>query len=395
MRLFKVECAETGSVYSLRLDVDTDQSLIRFKNQLALFVSIPPEDQILLIGPPYKRLDQTFGSQPSGDEPSPPPPPQRIFLYNKRFLVDDSTTTNDALVRLPPHELNIPEPAVDDLAATSTGAYDLVIRLSAASSPLLRALPGYERQLLANLKRGEAFVSFSEQVLTSCRKSLAAQDVQADALQAAIANLKDHFASLKSTFESAQERLAAQQERHRGLLDTFESHLTALADVPLHPALVAAVGGREGLAGLVRSGMGAGMQSSVSNHNYRQQEQQQLNQVQEQQQPLSSSSEDSSAPVTLLGNTPHPCSPRLHHNLSSSICCLFSYTPSTTHNTNHSRLTNYTRPIHPTPLPTPRPQTACPSARSASGCSGAKRCTSPSTIASPPSARCSMTSHGG
>ena len=329
MRLFKVECAETGSVYSLRLDVDTDQSLIRFKNQLALFVSIPPEDQILLIGPPYKRLDQTFGSQPSGDEP---PPPQRIFLYNKRFLVDDSTTTSDALVRLPPYELNIPEPAADDLAATSTGAYDLVIRLSASSSPLLRALPGYERQLLANLKRGEAFVSFSEQVLTSCRKSLAAQEVQADALQAAIANLKDHFASLKSTFVSAQERLAAQQERHRGLLDTFESHLTALADVPLHPALVAAVGGREGLAGLVRSGTGAGMQSSVSNHNYRQQEQQQLNQAQEQQQQqLSSLSEDSSAPVTLLGNTPYSSTYIPTYHLLLAVLLITPHLLQTTH----------------------------------------------------------------
>ena len=34
-------------------------SITKFKSQLALFASITPQDQILLIGPPYKRLSDT------------------------------------------------------------------------------------------------------------------------------------------------------------------------------------------------------------------------------------------------------------------------------------------------------------------------------------------------
>ena len=189
------------------------------------------------------------------------------------------------------------------------GAYDLVVRLSSSSSPLLRALPGYERQLLTNLKRGEFFVAFSEQIVASCKKSLAAQQVQMDALRAAISNLQDHFASLKTTFVGAQEKLSAQQARHRGLLDAFESHLSALATVPLHPSLVEAVGGREGLAAMVQAGTGsassatAGLQSSVSNHNYRPQDYQLQSKDREQQQLSSTATGEYSEAATLLGNT--------------------------------------------------------------------------------------------
>ena len=55
IKLFKVESADSGGVYTIRMD-SSDPSITKFKSQLALFVSIPPPDQILLIGPPYKKL---------------------------------------------------------------------------------------------------------------------------------------------------------------------------------------------------------------------------------------------------------------------------------------------------------------------------------------------------
>jgi len=255
MKAFKVECADTGAVYSLRLDVSDPSVLTKFRNQLALFASIPPQDQILLVGPPYKKFE---GLQTHVDG-------QRLFLYNKALLTGDATTAaaaaESADVRLPPYELIIPEPVLE----AETSATDASQLLEKSASPLLRALPDFERQLLRNLKRGETLLAFAEQVAASCRRCAGEQRVQADALQAATSNLHDHFDATKAAFDTAQQRLAAQQERHRQQLDSFDADLEALRSVPLCPALVHAVGGAEALAALVNAGYSAPTSSSSSN----------------------------------------------------------------------------------------------------------------------------------
>ena len=284
MKLFKVECAETGSVFSLRLDsndprfvyfpmilVDLNRlfhclticrffsaflisfhflhpfSITKFKNQLSLFVSIPPQDQILLIGPPFKRLDPQFGLQGQTEG-------QRIFLYNKQTLMGDAKSLTNMEVRLPPYDMNFPEPVMD--MSTSTG-YELSMLLDKSSSPLLRALPDFEKQLLRNLKRGEALLLFSEQVSASCKKCMAEQSVQTDALLAAVSNLQDHYDTTKFTFESAHDKFTEQQDRHRRQLDSFDADLEAMRSIPLHTALVSAVGGAEALASIVSYGYNA------------------------------------------------------------------------------------------------------------------------------------------
>ena len=224
----------------------------KFRNQLSLFASIPPQDQILLVGPPYKKFEGLQTTHVADG--------QRIFLYNKALLTGDTMIAEAADIRLPPHDLIIPEPVLE-LESSATDASQL---LDKSSSPLLRALPDFERQLLRNLKRGDALLAFAEQAAASCRRCAGEQRVQADALQAAASNLHDHFNTTKTAFETAQHRLTAQQERHRQQLDSFVADLEALRSVPLSPALATAVGGAEALAALVNAGYSAAMSSSSS-----------------------------------------------------------------------------------------------------------------------------------
>jgi hypothetical protein len=151
--------------------------------------------------------------------------------------------------RLLPYKVG--EPEIDQ----SVGSSDVSALLEKASSPLLRALPDFERQFLRNLKKGEYFLSISDQIVASCKRSIGEQGVQIDALLAALSNLQDHYAATKVAFESAQGKLTAQQERHQTLLDSFESDLERLQSIPLHTSLVSSVGGQETIDSIVNKGM--------------------------------------------------------------------------------------------------------------------------------------------
>lgn len=73
--------------------------------------------------------------------------PQRIYLYNRQVLTGEQGLP--APSRLPP--LSVGAPAVDDPSMGNIS--DVSALLEKASSPLLRALPDFERQFLRNLKR--------------------------------------------------------------------------------------------------------------------------------------------------------------------------------------------------------------------------------------------------
>lgn len=72
----KIESTETGEVFNMRLESRWDiewnisfsfnkitklyhilSSIDKLKFQVSLLIPIPPQDQIMLIGPPYKILD--------------------------------------------------------------------------------------------------------------------------------------------------------------------------------------------------------------------------------------------------------------------------------------------------------------------------------------------------
>ena len=82
--------------------------------------------------------------------------------------------------------------------------------------------------------------------------------------------MSGHFASTKASFETAQTKVLAQQEKHLSLLQTFEADLERLRDVPLHPSLVGALsaglGARLGLgdSGSVSTGYGTNTNTSLA-----------------------------------------------------------------------------------------------------------------------------------
>jgi hypothetical protein len=108
-----------------------------------------------------------------------------------------------------------------------------------ASQPLHQALSAYERQFMLYLCQGRVLADAADLRLRACKQCVQEQAVIARALRAAVSNLSDHFnaaARTRSEFTSLfQTKIAA----HTMILQRFESILTGLGSVPLHPSLVA------------------------------------------------------------------------------------------------------------------------------------------------------------
>lgn len=135
--------------------------------------------------------------------------------------------------------------------------------LSESSSPLLRALADYESHFQLQVHQSEALEQSAQANIAASEQCTRELRVQADAISAAIANLdifktyarasvvrdsvfsrslvsnaacgvnrsmSKHFAPFWSDFE-------ASSATHERLLENFESYLTALSTVTLHPAL--------------------------------------------------------------------------------------------------------------------------------------------------------------
>ena len=92
LRTLEFESAETGQKVQIPVDLN-DSNLIKLKSLVSLFVSIDPDDQIILVGPPYKMLDsQMYPSIFINSSSS-----TRIFLYNRLTF---STSPVDDKLRL-------------------------------------------------------------------------------------------------------------------------------------------------------------------------------------------------------------------------------------------------------------------------------------------------------
>ena len=251
-----------------------------------LAAAIPPSDQILLLGPPYKvpkdatlqseevlnalRLgdieDDLIPDDKSRDAPSQPPqhqyqqedttttpPPvlksqssvdskilagsertgaRRLFLFSKRSL-SESSTAESPICLLQPKDVKLPTEA--------PGPSPLNIDVASSTAtlpPLHQALTAYERQFMLYLAQGRAFADGADLRLAACRTCVQEQAVIARALRAAVSNLADHYHTATRTraefTASFQSKLAA----HSNLLQSFESILSQLATINLHSSLV-------------------------------------------------------------------------------------------------------------------------------------------------------------
>eukprot|EP00521_Asterionellopsis_glacialis_P007143 CAMPEP_0195288756 /NCGR_PEP_ID=MMETSP0707-20130614/5291_1 /TAXON_ID=33640 /ORGANISM="Asterionellopsis glacialis, Strain CCMP134" /LENGTH=840 /DNA_ID=CAMNT_0040348657 /DNA_START=176 /DNA_END=2695 /DNA_ORIENTATION=+ len=269
----RVLVANTGVCYNITLH-SSELTVSNIRRHLAAVV--PPSDQILLLGPPFKvpkdatlQSEEVLTSLRLGDEEdslvtaaqhkddtssttatsanskqilstTERSGARRLFLFSKQALSESAPDPPPC--ELQPMNLNLPtEPGpsplqsmLKDNANTNTSSQVS----QPASSPLHQALEVYERQFMLHLCRGRALADGADLRLSSCRTCVSEQAVMARALRAAVSNLSDHFngaTRTRSEFTATfQEKTAA----HSTLLQKFESHLSTLQSMTLHPSLV-------------------------------------------------------------------------------------------------------------------------------------------------------------
>lgn len=282
----RVLAASTGVTYRISL-YSVDLTVANIRNHLA--AAVPPSDQILLLGPPYKvprdstlQSLETLNSLRLGDKED-----EDAMKYNDKkndsggvgknteTSMDDESKESSGLA--PPNELNqiqrqkilsttersgarrlflfskraLSENAPDPppcilspmdviLPAEPQGSSPLNMTQSAvASQPLHQALSAYERQFMLYLCQGRVLSDAADMRLQACKQCVQEQAVMARALRAAVSNLSDHFNGAARTRSEFTSLFQSKVVAHASLLQRFESILTGLGGMLLHPALVA------------------------------------------------------------------------------------------------------------------------------------------------------------
>lgn len=249
------------------------------RNHLA--AAVPTADQILLLGPPYKvpkdntlqsvqilsslrlgdkedeecmngtegagskalttlKEEQPCHTEEISEQQQRPNRPRilsitersgarRLFLFSKQALSENAPDPPPCILR--PMDVMIP--------AEPPGSSPLNMAQSAiASQPLHQALSAYERQFMLYLSQGRVLADAADLRLRACIQCVQEQAVMARALRAAVSNLSDHFNGAARTRSEFTSLFQAKTAAHALLLQRFETTLSGLASVPLHPALV-------------------------------------------------------------------------------------------------------------------------------------------------------------
>jgi len=164
---------------------------------------MPPSDQILLLGPPYKvpkdstlQSEEMLNSLSLGDIEDDPSASnkellsttestgaKRLFLFSKQALSQQAPDPPPCV--LGPMDLTLP---------TEAGPSPLQLGASEQQhSPLHQALEVYERRFRLHLDQGRVLADGADVRLAACRTCVAEQAVIARALRAAVSNLSVHF----------------------------------------------------------------------------------------------------------------------------------------------------------------------------------------------------------
>ena len=230
-----------------------------------LAAAVPPSDQILLLGPPYKvpkdntlQSEEVLNSLRLGDIEDDPIPEEtsgsqqsqqttqsqsnrpllsntersgarRLFLFSKQALSENAPDPPPCVLH--PVDLTLPTEAPGHSPLNMTQSV-------AASQPLHQALAAYERQFMLYLCQGRVLADGADLRLQACRTCVQEQAIMARALRAAVSNLSDHFNGAARTRSEFTSMFQAKTGTHASLLHRFESILSNLGSIPLHPALV-------------------------------------------------------------------------------------------------------------------------------------------------------------
>jgi len=270
----RVLAASTGVTYRISLQ-PAELTVANIRNHLA--AAVPSNDQILLLGPPYKvpkdntlqsleilsslrlgdkedeesmnngggggRNSQESSNDASSQQPQTTQPQQRrilsttersgarrLFLFSKQALSENAPDPPPCI--LGPMDVMLPSepPGSSPLNMTQSAV---------ASQPLHQALAAYERQFMLYLCQGRVLADAADLRLQACKQCVQEQAVMARALRAAVSNLSDHFNGAARTRSEFTSLFQTKTSSHAMILQRFESTLASLGSIPLHPSLVA------------------------------------------------------------------------------------------------------------------------------------------------------------
>jgi len=269
----RVLAASTGTCYPISLHPN-ELSVANIRTRLA--ASLPINDQILLLGPPFKvpkdsllRTNETINALRLGDEeddyfgalspsstgdnpqrrgilvPTERSGSKRLFLFSKRALSEGAPEPPICTIDPPPDPL--PMPTQSDMPPPPP-----ILPSETQSTPLRMALEVYERQFMLNMAKGRAYADGADLRLAACRKCVSEQAVIVQALRAAVSNLADHRSGASRERKQFSDEYTLAASSHIELLNKFDARLEGGVDVigsgksqsldsiPLHPALVSA-----------------------------------------------------------------------------------------------------------------------------------------------------------
>lgn len=260
---------------------------------------MPINDQILLLGPPYKvpkdaliRSNDTIAALRLGDEednfvhnassllakksvsmddgssdrkqrhsilgPTERTGSKRLFLFSKRALSEGAP--EPPICILDPSPGPLPMPSQSDMPPPPPA-----LPSESKTTPLRMALEVYERQFMLDMAKGRVYADGADLRLAACRKCVSEQAVIAHALRAAISNLADHRAGASRERTQFRSDFMDADSSHTTLLRKFDARLAwkgnsieregetgvqssalitggvkrdSLGSVSLHPALV-------------------------------------------------------------------------------------------------------------------------------------------------------------
>eukprot|EP00557_Chaetoceros_sp_GSL56_P002317 CAMPEP_0176503220 /NCGR_PEP_ID=MMETSP0200_2-20121128/15243_1 /TAXON_ID=947934 /ORGANISM="Chaetoceros sp., Strain GSL56" /LENGTH=844 /DNA_ID=CAMNT_0017902489 /DNA_START=274 /DNA_END=2808 /DNA_ORIENTATION=- len=274
----RVLAASTGVCYPITLPFN-ELTIQNIQRHLAAV--IPKDDQILLLGPPYKvpkdhtlRSSETLASLQIGDvedDPTkldtsaPPPLPssssltdnnrtnirrkpilgttektgsRRLFLFSKRALSDSAP--DPVPCTLSPMDVHVPDvPDPSPIVYNNSSS-------SEPPPPLHVALSMYERSFMLHLCQGRAYADAADLRLEACRNCILEQEVMVRALRAAVSNLSDHWNNATRTRADFTTLYLEKSDEHGKILNGLDGVLEDLSKIPLHKELktIARMNGR-------------------------------------------------------------------------------------------------------------------------------------------------------
>ena len=211
---------------------------------MASLTGVPLGDQLLLFAgqklEPTKPLG-TYGLPDASGTAAPGPQsvhgdqtqhvdekPRHVFLYCKSLLRPDAPAPPETPFEHVPIDPPPPAPPRSD------GTHPL----DAASSPLIRALPDYERQFRHHRQSAAAVWRATQARFEECRRLVTEMHVQALAIDSARDNVDHHFNYICRCQGEFERTHAAQNAAHSELLQCFDADMETLENTGLHPAVI-------------------------------------------------------------------------------------------------------------------------------------------------------------